>query len=108
MNMRRIVQIAKTVVTVAALASAPMMFMAQPAPFEVGADSGATYAPEWTAELAERFPACDAHEAGDLTAAVVVVLQSGEVRRMSTNNAYSINTDDNRANDLWVVGACGK
>lgn len=106
MTFRRTVQLAKRAVVTAVLLAAPSALMAQPVPFDAEGNSAGAYSPDWTAALADRFPACQSHEAGEISAAVIVVRQSAEVRRMSTDAAYAINTDDDRANDLWVVGTC--
>jgi hypothetical protein len=70
------------------------------------ADTKATNVPEWTADLADQFPGCKPQKPGEVTAAVVVVLPTSEVRRMTTDAAYAINADDERANNVWVVGTC--
>jgi hypothetical protein len=97
--------IAKHTITLAALFAAPFALMAQPAPFAEAADT-ATNVPTWTAELAERFPACQEQREGVVAAAVVVVDSGADVARMSVDRAYALNTDTERANDVWVVGAC--
>jgi hypothetical protein len=103
--MKRIVKAAKTTITTAALFAAPFALMAQPAPFAEAADTGSNV-PSWTAELAERFPACSEQREGVVAAAVVVVDSGANVHRMSVDRAYALNTDGERANDVWVVGAC--
>jgi hypothetical protein len=97
--------IAKRTITIAALFAAPFALMAQPSPFAEAADT-ATNVPSWTAELADRFPACEEQREGVLAAAVVVVDSGADVHRMSVDQAYALNTDDERANNVWVVGAC--
>lgn len=63
-------------------------------------------APTWTSATADRFPACRAHREGDVAAVVVVADTSSDVRRMSTDLAWALNSDAEKANDVWVVGTC--
>lgn len=88
------------------LFAVPFALMAQPAPFDLDANPAPTNAPAWTAEHAEQFPACEAQREGVVAAAVVVVDSGAEVSRMSVDKAFALNTDDERANNVWVVGAC--
>jgi hypothetical protein len=103
-DFRSTVRFAKNAITLLVLVGAPVLLMAEPEPFASSPSEG--YVAEWTTEMAEQFPACQPHKEGDLTAAVVVIHQSGDVRRMSTDAAFAVNADDERANDIWVVGSC--
>lgn len=104
--MKRIVKAAKTTITWAFLFAAPFALMAQPSPFDLDAHAAPTNTPTWTAEHAERFPSCQKQREGVVAAAVVVVDSGADVRRMSVDRAYALNTDDERANNVWVIGSC--
>jgi hypothetical protein len=104
---KKVILRVKQLVTIAVLVAAPSALMAQPAPFDLDAHAGPSNVPAWTAEHADRFPACDAYAEGDLVAAVVVVHPDAEVQRMSTDAAWALNTDAERANNVWVIGSCG-
>lgn len=65
-----------------------------------------TNVPAWSTAMAERFPACEEYVEGDIAASVVVVHPDATVERMSTDAAYAVNSDAERANNTWVVGAC--
>lgn len=104
--MKRIVKAAKTTVTWAFLFAVPFALMAQPAPFDLDAQAGPSNVPAWTGEHAEQFPSCEKHREGVVAAAVVVVDSGADVHRMSVDKAYALNTDDERANNVWVIGSC--
>lgn len=97
----------KKAITIIFLASAPMALMAQPVPFAEGAEGAPSNIPAWTAEMADRFPACEAHREGDVASAVIVVDSGADAKRMSTDAAYALNSDAERANNVWIVGVCG-
>lgn len=60
--------------------------------------------PEWSWVAAE-FPSCSPET--DVLAEDVVVVDSGaESYRLPFDRAWDLNHDDERANDVWVVGTC--
>ena len=63
-----------------------------------------TNVPEWSWVAAD-FPSCSG--ATDVLADQVVVVDSGaESYRLGFDQAWAINHDGERANDVWVVGTC--
>lgn len=68
----------------------------QPAP--------AAAAPTWTRAMAARFPGCTGRVV--LADTVVVVRLSGDVERMSFDEAWGRSHNGNPADDVWVVGSC--
>lgn len=104
--MKRTIQTAKRTITWAFLFAVPFALMAQPSPFDLDAHAAPANAPSWTTQHADRFPACEEYAEGDIVAAVVVVHPNADVARMSTDAAYALNTDDERANNVWVIGSC--
>lgn len=63
--------------------------------------------PSWSQSVAAEFPGCQKQREGDVSDTVVVVTQGSDMKRVSTESAYALNTDDERANDVWVIGVCG-
>lgn len=61
-------------------------------------------APTWDAEYRERFPGCTNKKR--LADIVVVVRMSARVQLMGFNEAWERGTNENRADDVWVVGWC--
>lgn len=70
-----------------------------------GRDSLPVNVPTWTPALADRFPACVAND-GRLAETVVVIDQGNDAARVSFDEAYAAVTDDEPANDVWIVGVC--
>lgn len=64
----------------------------------------ATNVPEWSWVAAD-FPAC-LSETGVLADEVVVVDSGADAHRLPFDRAWDLNHDDERANDVWVVGTC--
>jgi hypothetical protein len=62
--------------------------------------------PTWDAATAEAFPRCEAKRDGVLYADVVVVDQRNDVGRVTFDRAWSLVTDDTKANDVWIIGGC--
>ena len=63
-----------------------------------------TNVPEWS-WVAEDFPSCSPRT--DVLAEDVVVVDSGaDSHRMDFDRAWALNHDNERANDVWVVGTC--
>lgn len=102
---RRTVQITKTVITTTVLFATPFALMAQPAP-AIDHHVEATNTPAWNRHLADQFPACEAIREGVVTPAVIVVRSTGIAQRLTTDRAFALNADDERANNVWVVGTC--
>ena len=102
--LRRTILLAKRTTTLGFLLAAPFALMAQHAPF--AEPTAETNVPTWTVEMAEDFPGCQRHREGTVSAAVIVVDSGADVRRMSVDRAFALNTDDERANNVWVVGSC--
>ena len=79
-----------------------------PAAWEVFKESRnldqATNVPEWSWVAAD-FPACSS-ETGVLADEVVVVDSGADSHRLPFDRAWDLNHDDERANDVWVVGTC--
>lgn len=63
-----------------------------------------TNVPEWS-WVAEDFPGCSPRT--DVLAEDVVVVDSGsDAHRLDVDRAWDLNHDDERANNVWVVGTC--
>ena len=65
-----------------------------------------TNVPAWSADLADRFPACRRHREGVLAPGLVVIDSAAGAHRMSTDAAFALNSDAEQANNVWVVGVC--
>lgn len=63
--------------------------------------------PTWTTATAAAFPACAPQlTAGQVPARVVAVNLSGDVAAYPFDVAWDRNHTPDRADDLWIVGAC--
>lgn len=62
--------------------------------------------PEWNAEIAAQFPACEAFREGVLVADVVIVDQQNDAHRLPVKAAVKRAHDEAKVNDMWVVGIC--
>jgi hypothetical protein len=64
--------------------------------------------PTWDREASAAFPKCEANREGVLYPVVVVVTMGGDLSRMSFDEAWGRGTNDERADDVWVVGGCAR
>ena len=61
----------------------------------------------WTPHLAARFPGCEAHlPAGTVPGGFLVQRLDGSFERMAFDEAWRRTHDAQRADDVWVFGAC--
>lgn len=63
-------------------------------------------APHWQTSYVERFPRCSPKRA--LTPQVLVENQDGKLMLTPFDAAMHASTDTNPANDIWIVGYCGR
>jgi hypothetical protein len=87
--------------------------MTQPAPpLEGGSWStageaawaGAHNVPSWTPAIARQFPGCE--KAAAAYGSRVVVKLDGKAYRMSWDESWERTHNENKADDVWVVGSC--
>lgn len=106
MNARSLTRLVRIWMTVA-FALAIMILARQPLEVqETGARDSNT--PSWNAEARDAFPHCRKHHEGDVAGTLVVVMYNGTMGRIATDDAYELNNDGERANNVWVIGNCGK
>jgi len=64
--------------------------------------------PDWTRATARAYPGCEAVQDGVLYDTVVVVKSDASTVRMPFDKAWALGHDDERANDVWVIGGCAR
>lgn len=63
--------------------------------------------PQWEDRYAVRFPGCAAElSGGQVPSAVLAVRLSGTLERVPFDQAHTLNTNDAKGDDVWVVGGC--
>jgi hypothetical protein len=60
--------------------------------------------PSWNGQYAKDFPMCEKEKA--LADNLLVITQGNDPVIMPFDKVWEVAKDDNRANDVWVIGDC--